>query len=448
MTSRLFLRTETESIPETYSDGIVLDIGTPNTPSTFTESMFLFEQHLGITSSIARDLFHLAASVYAADKLIRRRVGRDFWSRDIALNIPVSDHATWSQATEAFENALRFLSQDRWHLEFRERPSHNDDRSDPDWACDAVGLFSGGLDSLVGTIDYLENNPTARLLTVGHHDASGTDTLQREVFSRIVAAYGDRVRFIPILARPVQRAGSAYPLPSSRTWETTTRSRSFLFIALAVIAGSIVGRRPTIRVPENGFIALNVPLGEDRFGSCSTRTAHPHFLSLYQAALHQVGITVQLDNPYMYATKGEMLAACRNSELLQQIERRTVSCSHPEQARWRGESGFKRNCGYCYPCVIRRSSLNHVDRDRASEYREDVAGDLNLVKSPRCGKDVRAVLESLSHDERMLAVTRPGPLPDDVSISGLVRMYTAGRSEIRSLFVEKGSRAVKRYAGL
>lgn len=437
-----------EPIPNKYSASIIIDIGTPNTPSTFSDTISLFERHLGAISSLARDLFNLAAGVYASDKLVRRRTGRDFWTRDIELSIPVNEPGRWAQAAGPFEAALRFLSQDEWHLTFRQRHDNHcvaKSSSDTEWACDAVGLFSGGLDSLVGTIDYLEENPQSSLLAMGHHDASGTDTLQREVFSRIATSYGDRVRLLPLLARPVQRAGAPHALPD--VWETSTRSRSFLFIALGVIAGSIVSRGSKIRVPENGFIALNVPLGEDRFGSCSTRTAHPHFLDLYQTALHQIGFTVELDNPYMYATKGEVLEGCRNSSLLQQVERITVSCSHPEQARWLGRSGFKRNCGYCYPCLIRRSSLNHVNRDRPSDYREDATRNLVLIQSGR-GRDVRAALDSLWNEPSALAVTRPGPLPHHVPIERLSRMYEAGRSELRSLFLQKGSRGLKRYAGL
>jgi hypothetical protein len=42
--------------------------------------------------------------------------------------------------------------------------------------------------------------------------------------------------------------------------ENTTRGRSFLFFALGVFAGSGLNRPFTLKVPENGLIAVNVPL--------------------------------------------------------------------------------------------------------------------------------------------------------------------------------------------
>ena len=42
--------------------------------------------------------------------------------------------------------------------------------------------------------------------------------------------------------------------------EDSTRGRSFLFFALGVFAGTGLGCRFVLRVPENGLIALNVKL--------------------------------------------------------------------------------------------------------------------------------------------------------------------------------------------
>ena len=35
---------------------------------------------------------------------------------------------------------------------------------------------------------------------------------------------------------------------------------------------------------------------------------------------------------------------------------KTISCSHPCNGRWEGYP-VPKNCGYCYPCLIRQSSL-------------------------------------------------------------------------------------------
>ena len=63
--------------------------------------------------------------------------------------------------------------------------------------------------------------------------------------------------------------------------ENTTRSRSFLFISFGVFAVSGVKGVNELKIPENGLIALNVPLDNLRVGSHSTRTTHPFYLEMW-----------------------------------------------------------------------------------------------------------------------------------------------------------------------
>jgi hypothetical protein len=58
--------------------------------------------------------------------------------------------------------------------------------------------------------------------------------------------------------------------------ETSTRTRSFLFLAFGLAIASIEGS--SLWIPENGFASLNLPLTADQRGSLSTRTTHPLFL--------------------------------------------------------------------------------------------------------------------------------------------------------------------------
>ena len=62
--------------------------------------------------------------------------------------------------------------------------------------------------------------------------------------------------------------------------ESSTRSRSFLFIDFEIFALSGMGGVNVLQVPENGLIALNVPLDTLRVGSHSTRTTHPFYMNL------------------------------------------------------------------------------------------------------------------------------------------------------------------------
>jgi hypothetical protein len=90
--------------------------------------------------------------------------------------------------------------------------------------------------------------------------------------------------------------------------EDSTRGRSFLFFALGVFAGTGLSRRFVLRVPENGLIALNVPLDPLRLGSNSTRTTHPYYMARWNDLLGELGINGELRNPYWDKTSTVRLA--------------------------------------------------------------------------------------------------------------------------------------------
>ena len=88
--------------------------------------------------------------------------------------------------------------------------------------------------------------------------------------------------------------------------DNNTRSRSFLFIGYALFVMTGMDNINELLVPENGLIALNVPLDETRVGSFSTRTTHPFYLSLWNELLEGLGVNLSVKNPYWNRTKGEM----------------------------------------------------------------------------------------------------------------------------------------------
>jgi hypothetical protein len=72
-------------------------------------------------------------------------------------------------------------------------------------------------------------------------------------------------------------------------------------------------------VPENGLIALNVPLDQLRLGSNSTRTTHPYYMARWNDLLDALGIDGDVQNSFWDKTKGEMAASCRNPALLKNL---------------------------------------------------------------------------------------------------------------------------------
>jgi hypothetical protein len=124
-----------------------------------------------------------------------------------------------------------------------------------------------------------------------------------------------------------------------------------------------------------------------------------------------------------------VLEECRNRALLLELAPVTVSCAHPEVGRWSHESYA--NCGYCYPCLVRRVSLHRIAADAASDYRLDVGGPGFLGRPGKKTAHVRAILQSLSRETALTDVLSAGPLPRGET-ADFAALYERGRNEIRA----------------
>jgi hypothetical protein len=406
---------------------------------------------------IALDLLLLAGIVYVLDKAAPRRVAEDAWTRAFSVEFPVSDPDRWEPATRDLEDALAYLTGDEWTIAFGRRPDglfvpprqRRVPRSVP--AVSAVGLFSGGLDSLVGAIDRLATD-TERLLLVGHYDDAGPSGAQRRLHEMLdeLAPYRGRTDRLAVRVRPLP-PGAARPgqrvAPAGR--ERTLRSRSLVFLALGLYAAALVGVGTPLHVPENGFIAINIPLTPSRIGTSSTRTTHPYFLEKIRRVAQTVGLQHPIRNPLEEKTKGEVLAECTDRDTLRRLAPESVSCAHPSRrGRWRRRDA--RNCGYCVPCIIRRAALHRVGQDRGRDYGFDVcAGELGLDVD--IADDLRAVLDCLRH------VQTPEAIHDRVVVTGPLDpeerrrfspMVGRGLGELRDLVATKGSAELRERAGI
>ena len=302
----------------------------------------------------AIDLALLAATITAADTRISRHTeSQDTWTREIDLYVPVEHPDLWLANTALINRTLAFLTGDRWRVFFRTREAGLEALVErpPELVgatFNSVCLFSGGLDSFAGAIDLLDTGENP--LFVSHYwDVSMSS--QKPCADLIGTIYGD---MDPRHVRA--RIGFPDDLIQDSEPEKTTRGRSFLFFALAVLAASALEDETTIYVPENGLISLNVPLDPLRLGAWSTRTTHPFYMARWQELVDALGITTRLVNQYRFKTKGEMLAGCANTQFLRQNLAATISCSSYTKARWRKQPPG--HCGYCIPCLIRRASIH------------------------------------------------------------------------------------------
>lgn len=450
----IVLRTSRRApIPDGVEGALVFDLLPTVAQSTISANLEQLIERTGPPPAVARELLLLASAVYIGDKVTPRNDTADRWTRAFTIYAPASDPAIWEAAAPDLREAVQFLSGDAWDLRWR-REVTTIHRVRPRMRSqfDAVCLFSGGLDSFAGAIDLLEDPARPRVLLIGHYDSPHTPGPQRRLADALAAAYGHaRLRLLQIRVRPASPTrDQAVPLPARR--EPSTRSRSLLFIALGIAAAAASGPDVPLYVPENGFIALNVPLIRARLGSCSTRTTHPYFLNRLSAATRVLGLNNPIRTPYAGLTKGEMLAANRNPELLARLARTTVSCAHPEVGRYvKAPPG---NCGYCYPCLIRRAALHAVRADVAADYHWDITRDMALFDGTSArGQDARALFISLQSSadplrDPSLAPLLAGPLPPDADRAAATRVYQHGMDELRSWLMAQASPEVRQFAGL
>ncbi|MEE4209267.1 MAG: Qat anti-phage system QueC-like protein QatC [Parvularcula sp.] len=389
------------------------------------------------------DLVVLAALVNAGDTRVSRRLNaQDGWTREIDLYVPVSAPAAWTASAKSIGAMLRFLTGDRWRVFFRDRTKRAKTLvvAPKRLAIDGltkISLLSGGLDSLVGAIDLLSGGE--RPLFVSHYWDSETAKAQAYIIDRLETRFGKEA----FKSLRVRLGFDKHHLTTGET-ENTQRGRSFLFYTLATLAASAINGRTIVGIPENGLIALNVPLDPLRFGALSTRTAHPHFIASMQRLIDALALDVELNNPYRHMTKGEMVANCADKAFLETIVANSMSCSSPAKARYKKLS--PRHCGYCVPCLIRRASLEvglHGD-DETLYTIKDLKGHTLASDQPE-GEHVRsfqlmAKRIKTKPDLAKILVHKPGPLHDKPDeIPEYADVFRRGVLEVAELL--KGVRA-------
>lgn len=375
-----------------------------------------------------RRLLEAAAAVYVADKCLSREQADDGWTREVELHLPLPE----GQQPIAGELAdtLGFLAGDRWEV------AHNGGAAR--WAlghravgdAEVVCLFSGGMDSFAGAVELLEEG--CRVVLVGHNETPIASDRQSHLAGVLADAYPQQVELRQLYLRPAP-AGGGQDQPVEVV-EPSTRSRSLLFIAGGLSLAGTMGEAVPLHMPENGFIGINVPLARARTGSASTRTTHPRFMALLTRLCETLGIGNPVINPFRLLTKGEVIQRVAQVDVFREHVRETVSCSHPEEGRWPREHRMttpdSRNCGYCYPCLIRRAALHSLGWDEAADYRWDAFDSPHVHGGGQAGADLRAVVHWLHTPVRLEDFARHGRVGTDAR--AFHEVHVRGRRELRT----------------
>jgi 7-cyano-7-deazaguanine synthase in queuosine biosynthesis len=269
--------------------------------------------------------------------------------------------------------ALEVLGGDRFEFEFRERaggaacfPDSESSQMSFQFprpsgegrpSAERIALFSGGLDSAAAAAHFASRGDSVAYVT---HYVNRIGRIEG-LLARIYGAYGAGGQGPRHAQFHIKPFGKIVPLLR----ENSRRSRSFLFVSLALATADAVGARE-VCVCENGVLALNLPFTR---AMIPTRHAHGQFLkAMERFARALFGEQIRVTNPFELTTKGEMIRIFSAHE---ELALASVSCWNQQWSGGPGNYGSG-HCGYCVPCLVRRVSLhaagvavpgNHFDVD-------------------------------------------------------------------------------------
>ena len=120
-------------------------------------------------------------------------------------------------------------------------------------------------------------------------------------------------------------------------------------------------------------------------------------------------------------------------------------CSHPCNGRWEGYS-IPKNCGYCYPCLIRRSSLLDLDLENES-YGIDIL-ETSITKNSTEAKrsDLEDLLSSIisanesTDNELKRRIAMTGKLSSE-EIERFLRLYKSTICDLKQLLIRNNDYA-------
>ena len=396
----------------------------------------------GRVPEFATSFLLMSATVYAIDRSVyREKYSVDGWSREFEVDFALPTVEPFMANKEHIEGLLSYLTGDYWSCNFNTVVlNHMPRLAEVHYFDDVkqVNLFSGGMDSLIGAIDSMERMTSGTVFLASHYDETmgGPRIDQTRLLRQFVRSYNGRYK----------RFKTSVLIAPELSFDTTCRSRSLLFIAIALQVAAY--KKVDIVVPENGSVSLNYPLSPSRRASCSTRTTHPVVIAKLKKLFENVGMPINIVNPYEFMTKGEMVQACANRTFLLDVLPVSNSCGKRARKQFFLENHSATHCGHCMPCMYRKSALvGYVDR---STYGVSIPR-LYAERIHKISDDFYAMLNFLKRDLSDAEIVR------ELRIAGMggmghfddyVQLVKRTREELKRLINTEGSYETKRYIGL
>ena len=395
---------------------------------------------IGKVPDAAFAMLYLSAIVYAIDRSVSRgRFSVDGWSREFDVEISIPCVNLFKQIESKINSMLSYLTGDYWECHFVGDATMNPMRFgkiDAFEGITQVNLFSGGMDSLIGAIDYMTDFPGGKLFLASHYDSKmpGPQTDQKGLKGILRTKYPNKFSCMPaVLITPGQ------------SFELSSRSRSLMFLSIALVVASYANCK--VVVPENGSVSLNYPLSPSRRASCSTRTTHPVFLKQFRVVVGELGLTCEIDNPYEKMTKGEMVRGCSDKDYLLSIVDSSNSCGKRSKHQYMYDNHNATHCGHCMPCMYRKASM--VGETDKTTYGNTFAT-LFKRKGSKLSEDFFAMLDflkkSLTREDikRELMIAGMGRFDD---LDDYVDLVIRTRAELESMIRVENVVSVNKYMG-
>ena len=325
-------------------------------------------------SDFVRDVFHLpdrildlleiAAYVFCADRLTSRgskdNVEYHSWSRLFHFVIKVRDYDFWNtqDVKEKLKEALVFMSGDQaYHFTFQAGHSTppvgpfdtETSQIEPQQNTKVI-LFSGGLDSLAGVVECLENS-SEQLCLISHRSGPGTARTQDQLIKALDERYPNRIKYYKFSCK----------LSGIRAKEETQRTRAFLYTSIAY-ALSYALSQGKIFVYENGITSINFPKQENQINARASRTTHPKTITLLENLFSEINQSkIKIITPFLWKTKTDIFRIIAEVGLKDFITS-AVSCSQTFKNRSQAT-----HCGGCSQCIDRRFAAYGSELDDADE---------------------------------------------------------------------------------
>ncbi|HCC35970.1 MAG TPA: hypothetical protein DEQ02_10260, partial [Ruminococcaceae bacterium] len=327
------------------------------------------------------DLLQIASYVFCADRMAsrgsRESITNSGWARTFNVKIPVRDISFWDtvRVKKALNDVLSFMTGDRrYDFTFVKEQNYNltdtvfqlslfnEAESELINAKDAdVMLFSGGLDSLAGAIERLNENPTRKLCLVSHKSNNTSISIQNKLAESLDHAYGNRII----------KYGFECRNKDMKTKEETQRTRMFLFSAIAFAICDRLHKNELF-IYENGVTSINLPIQADTVNARASRTTHPKTIGLLEQFYRLLNPRFAIVTPYRDNTKAEIIEKFRTYRA-ESFLPSSVSCSST-----RSKPQGTPHCGTCSQCIDRKFAMYAVGLDEEDDsYEADFILDEN-----------------------------------------------------------------------